>query len=105
MVLSSNCSTQILPRFGREPVAGEKILYGRSRGRNRTSFDEAVRKAEEELRAEADRLEVRHPTPSVGQLSNQIAANQSNKNSRVSDNVENYEDDFDQESEIVTEIH
>ena len=60
-----------LTRFSRQSRPDEKILYGRSRGRSRLPFDEAVRKAEAELRAEAARVEP-HCAPSVDSFSKHV---------------------------------
>jgi hypothetical protein len=103
-----------LSRYAKEPRPEERILYGRPRGR--VPFEEAVQQAEAELRAEAEQLET-HCPPSYGQLSQQPSAqsqpssgNSSNQEAATSisegveEMLEGYEDDFDQESEIRTQL-
>jgi hypothetical protein len=97
---------QHLSRYAKEPRPEEKILYGRSRGR--VPFEEAVQQAEAELRAEAEQLQSNR-LPSCGQLSQQPSSgNFSNQEAAISEGVEEmldgYEDDFDQESEIRTQL-
>ena len=89
-----------MTRFSRQSRPDEKILYGRSRGRSRLPFDEAVRKAEAELRAEAARVEP-HCAPSVDSFSQHVL--RESTSSSADDSLENYEEDFDQESEILTQ--
>jgi hypothetical protein len=99
-------------RFAKEPRPEERILYGRPRGR--VPFEEAVQQAEAELRAEAAQLETPCP-PSYGEFSQQpsvqrqpSSGNSSNQEAAISEGVEEmlegYEDDFDQESEIQTQL-
>jgi hypothetical protein len=100
-------------RFAKEPRPEERILYGRPRVR--VPFEEAVQQAEAELRAEAEQLKSNRP-PSYGQLSQQpsvqrqpSSGNRSNQEAAISEEgveemLEGYEDDFDQESEIRTQL-
>ncbi len=96
----------------------ERVLYGRSRDRQRLSFDEAVRRAEAELRAETDQLNSasRQPVaeaaqleascaPSVGHFSPKERGRGvvSNSSSSVQENLPDYDDDFEQDTEIRTE--
>ncbi len=99
-------------RFAKEPRPEERILYGRPRGR--VPFEEAVQQAEAELRAEAEQLQSNR-LPSCAQLSQQpsvqsqpSSGNFSHQEVAISEGVEEmlegYEDDFDQESEIRTQL-
>jgi hypothetical protein len=96
-------------RFAKEPRPEERILYGRPRGR--VPFEEAVQQAEAELRAEAEQLQPNRP-PSYGEFPQQpsvqrqpSSGNFSHQEASISESVEEgYEDDFDQESEIRTQL-
>jgi hypothetical protein len=96
-------------RFAKEPRPEERILFGRPRGR--VPFEEAVEQAEAELRAEAKQLQSNRP-PSYGEFPQQpsvqsqpSSGNFSHQEVAISENVEEgYEDDFDQESEIRTQL-
>ncbi len=98
-----------MSRYAKEPRTEERILYGRPRGR--VPFEEAVQQAEAELRAEAEQLQSNR-LPSCGQLSQQpsvqrepSSGNFSHQAAALSESVEEgYEDDFDQESEIRTQL-